>query len=62
VERGARPLTGEPEHDPERTRILGAIDECGGNQTMAANKLGISRRTLVARLHAWGLTRPRRRR
>ena len=46
--------------DPERVRILAAIEECGGNQSAAAEKLGISRRTLVSRLQAWGMTRPRR--
>ncbi|MFO0547133.1 MAG: sigma 54-interacting transcriptional regulator [Polyangiaceae bacterium] len=47
--------------DLERTRILAALDECGGNQSRAAEKLGMSRRTLVARLSAWGMTRPRTR-
>ncbi|MEP6861778.1 MAG: sigma 54-interacting transcriptional regulator [Deltaproteobacteria bacterium] len=47
--------------DPERDRILEALDACGGNQTMAAESLGMSRRALVYRLQAWGLTKPRRR-
>lgn len=43
----------------ERERILLALQRCGGNQTLAATTLGISRRTLVRRLGAWGATRPR---
>jgi len=43
----------------ERERILLALQRCGGNQTLAATALGISRRTLVRRLGAWGATRPR---
>jgi DNA-binding NtrC family response regulator len=47
--------------DPERERVLATLESCGGNQTLAAQQLGISRRTLVYWLQAWGLTRPRRR-
>lgn len=43
----------------ERERILLALQRCGGNQTLAAATLGISRRTLVRRLGAWGATCPR---
>lgn len=43
----------------ERKRIVDAVDACGGNQTKAAEVLGMPRRTLVARLTAYGLTRPR---
>jgi DNA-binding NtrC family response regulator len=45
----------------ERQRITDVLAQHEGNQTRAAMALGISRRTLVARLQAWGLTRPRRR-
>jgi DNA-binding NtrC family response regulator len=45
--------------DPERDRILAVLAECGGNQSRAAKKLGISRTTLVARLNAYGIPRPR---
>jgi DNA-binding NtrC family response regulator len=44
----------------ERQRVTEVLERCGGNQTLAASELGISRRTLVARLSEWGLTRPRR--
>jgi len=43
----------------ERERILGVLQENLGNQTRTATALGISRRKLVARLSAWGLTKPR---
>ena len=44
----------------ERQRIVEALEQCAGNQTKAARLLGISRRTLLARLDAWGLPRPRK--
>jgi DNA-binding NtrC family response regulator len=43
----------------ERTRIIEALERCGGNQSKAAELLGMSRRTLVARLSEFGLPRPR---
>jgi two-component system, NtrC family, response regulator AtoC len=43
----------------ERKRILDTLERLGGNQTKAAAELGISRRTLVNRLQAWGLTKRR---
>jgi two-component system, NtrC family, response regulator AtoC len=48
--------------DPERerTRILDALTECKGNQTRAAKRLGISRRTLVTKLGQHDLPRPRK--
>jgi DNA-binding NtrC family response regulator len=44
----------------ERDRILAALEKCGGNQTRAAEMLGMRRATLVARLEAWGVPRPRK--
>jgi DNA-binding NtrC family response regulator len=46
--------------DPERQRILEALEKCAGNQTRAARLLGISRNTLLARLDAYGIARPRK--
>jgi DNA-binding NtrC family response regulator len=44
----------------ERARIEQALDQAGGNQTKAAEILGISRRTLVSRIEAYGMPRPRK--
>lgn len=42
----------------ERRRIIDALEECAGNQTRAAQLLGISRRTLINRLEEYGIPRP----
>ncbi|MEM6997197.1 MAG: sigma 54-interacting transcriptional regulator [Myxococcota bacterium] len=57
VAHGSRPAADE---DPERTRIIDALEQCAGNQTRAAKLLGISRNTLLARLDAYGIPRPRK--
>jgi len=44
----------------ERQRILDALARCGGNQTQAAELLGISRRTLLRRLDEYAVPRPRK--
>jgi len=44
----------------ERRRIVDALEECAGNQTRAAQRLGITRRALVRRLEKYDLPRPRR--
>ena len=44
----------------ERAQIEEALRICDGNQTAAAKVLGISRRTLVYRLSAMGITRTRK--
>ena len=72
VMRAVAPADGPPLAEPdgrlgdelralERTRILDALERCGGNQTRTAQLLGISRGTLIARLTAYGITRPRKR-
>ncbi len=63
-------MSGGPQLEPEklrdevgrleRDRIVEAIARCGGNQTKAAELLGISRRALLHRLDAYGLPRPRK--
>lgn len=47
--------------DAELMAITDALDRCCGNQTRAARLLRISRGTLVSRLTAYGLPRPRKR-
>jgi transcriptional regulator with PAS, ATPase and Fis domain len=41
--------------DIERARIREMLDECAGNQSEAARRLGVSRNTLAARIKAHGL-------
>src|SRR5262249_3618911 len=56
----ARPdETPVPEETTERQRIIDALEHCAGNQSRAAKVLGISRRTLVARLTEYNIPRPR---
>lgn len=43
----------------ERERIIDALRQAAGNQTRAAEILGISRRTLVTRLRDYDIPRPR---
>jgi hypothetical protein len=47
---------------PERRAIADALAGTGGNQTEAAKRLGISRRTLTNKLNVHGFVRPRKRR
>ena len=51
--------TPDPGADGERERIVAALDECAGNQTRAAKKLGISRATLAHKLALLRIPRPR---
>jgi transcriptional regulator with AAA-type ATPase domain len=44
----------------EKRAVLEALEKCNGNQTKAAQMLGVSRRTLVTRLQQYGMTRPRK--
>ncbi|MBI4816515.1 MAG: sigma 54-interacting transcriptional regulator [Deltaproteobacteria bacterium] len=44
----------------ERQRIIEALEACGGNQTRAAEQLGMSRKVLISRLDRYGITRPRK--
>jgi len=53
---GERAISGEMTvKDAERELIIKALKDCGGNRTLAARKLGISRRTLHRKLHAYHL-------
>ena len=44
----------------EKLRIEQTLKACAGNQTKSAQRLGISRRTLVSRLDKYGISRPRK--
>jgi transcriptional regulator with PAS, ATPase and Fis domain len=55
----AAQLTGAEAED--RARILDALIRCRGNQTETARMLGISRSTLLHRLDAYRISRPRKR-
>ena len=52
------PLPDSPAVD-ERTQIISALAQCGGNQSRAARILGIARNTLIARIKQYELGRPR---
>jgi len=62
---GPPPPVEAPEEDArqaagEKERILAALAECAGNQTEAARRLGMGRRTLIKRLERYGIQRPRK--
>jgi DNA-binding NtrC family response regulator len=68
---GPRPETVEPFRldallgaravdDGEKRRVLEALAKHGGNQTLAAKELGMARGTLLARMDAFGIARPRK--
>ncbi|MBI5247626.1 MAG: sigma-54-dependent Fis family transcriptional regulator [Elusimicrobia bacterium] len=41
--------------DAEKTHILQALDDCGGNQLEAAKRLGVARNTLWRKLKSYGI-------
>ncbi|MBZ0231142.1 MAG: sigma 54-interacting transcriptional regulator [Deltaproteobacteria bacterium] len=49
-----------PEQVADRQRIVAALEACNGNQTRAAQQLGISRATLVNKLSIYRVPRPRK--
>ncbi|NUO53568.1 MAG: sigma 54-interacting transcriptional regulator [Polyangiaceae bacterium] len=59
-EPSSRRTLAEDVHAIERRRITEALEQCGGNQSRAAEILGISRRTLINRMIEFGLPRPRK--
>jgi len=46
----------------ERSRILDALAAVSGNQSQAARRLGIARRTLINKLERYGINGPRKNR
>jgi DNA-binding NtrC family response regulator len=42
--------------DIERTHILAVLETVGGNQSEAARRLGVSRKTIERKLAAWGIS------
>jgi two-component system, NtrC family, response regulator AtoC len=51
-----------PESSDERERIVQALAACAGNQSAAAQMLGIARRTLINKLERYGISGPRKKR
>jgi DNA-binding NtrC family response regulator len=47
------------EQRAERARIIAALDACAGNQTRAAQRLGMARTTLAGKLGLYRIPRPR---
>jgi len=54
-----RVINGASAADDDRRRVLEVLTACGGNQSRAAKKLGMSRGALIRRLVTYGITRPR---
>ena len=54
------PPEGTPQWTSDRQEIIDALEECAGNQSEAAKRLGVSRRTLVSRLIQFRIPRPRK--
>ena len=44
----------------EKSRVLEALRRAKGNQTEAAKLLGVSRRTIITKIEAFGIDRPRK--
>jgi DNA-binding NtrC family response regulator/pSer/pThr/pTyr-binding forkhead associated (FHA) protein len=49
-----------PEEEAHRARIIAALEQCAGNQTRAAEVLGVARQTLSKWLTRYGFPRPRK--
>jgi len=52
---GARVTSAETLEDAERKHVMEVLLLCGGNRTLAAERLGIQRRTIYKKLQRWGL-------
>jgi two-component system, NtrC family, response regulator AtoC len=56
---GARPVAADDAREAKRRRVIETLEQCGGNQTRAAELLGITRRTLQHWLIELDIPRPR---
>jgi two-component system, NtrC family, response regulator AtoC len=56
----AEKISRNPTQQNERLRIIEALNACAGNQSRAAQRLGISRRTLVTKLDVYRIPRPKK--
>jgi DNA-binding NtrC family response regulator len=54
------PVLDDPIKAVERQRILDALANHAGNQTRAAEALGMPRRTFITKLDAYGIPRPQK--
>ena len=61
AERVSAPPLDPAAAEDERARLIAALDACAGNQTRAAQLLGITRRQLISRIEYWQLPRPKKR-
>ncbi len=57
---GDLPPLDDPKKEAERQRMLDALAACNGNQTRAAELLGMPRRTFVYKLEQYGIPRPQK--
>ena len=48
----------EPDQVADRVRVIQALEQCAGNQTRAAQLLGISRTTMITKLRIYKIARP----
>ena len=54
------PVLDDPAKAAERQRMLDALARHAGNQTRAAEELGMPRRTFITKLDAYGIARPQK--
>ena len=52
----------EEDQAADRVRVIQALEQCAGNQTRAAQLLGISRTTMITKLRIYNIARPTSRR
>jgi DNA-binding NtrC family response regulator len=52
---GAPATNSETLEDAEKKHVMDVLRQSGGNRTLAAERLGIQRRTIYKKLQRWGL-------